>query len=82
MAQKKKQKVVAESDVAVVEAREPFDISPKVVIPVLGQLLVVLGLWVATGEFNKEEVLVSFTALVNALLGYQTEETVVVEEKV
>lgn len=77
MAARKQQKQTVSAEVVV--ERDAFDVSPKVVIPVLGQLLVVVALWVATGEYNQEELVVSVSALINAVLGYEAKDDEIAE---
>jgi hypothetical protein len=52
------------------DLRDPRSVSPKVVVPVVFQLLGVIALGIITGEFNIEEISVLGTALLTAILGY------------
>lgn len=62
----------------VAPTREPYDVSPKVIIPVLGQLGVAVALLIVTGDSTS--VIPAVTAVLTAVLGYQTPDPVTINQ--
>lgn len=62
----------------VVPTRDKYDVSPKVLIPVLGQFGVAVALLIVTGDSTS--VIPAVTAVLTAVLGYQTPDPVVIDQ--
>lgn len=48
---------------------------PAVFLPALAALVGMVGVWIATGEFNREELALVVTGLLYALIGYPARGT-------
>ncbi len=51
-------------------AADPNRVSPKVLVPAVGQLLVAIALAIITGEVNGPEIAAAVSAVITLALGY------------